>query len=549
MVKIKRSTNIFKRSLPLKKEVAFFIAVMFIISLFPLDAEEDPGKSRDVYVSSGISDARILIPFFADDSTSSSICGFIYNGLTKIDKDLEVTGDLAESWEIKDGGLSITFNLRKNVTWHDGKPFTARDVLFTYKKILDPAAACPYISSYSDINDIKVLDEHTIQFLYSSPYAPALSKFGMGIIPEHLFKDEIELQRSFYATNPVGTGPYKFSIWKRAEYIILEANEDYFEHMPFIKRYVYRIIPDQNVQFLELVSGSIDQMDLNPYQFIYRSETPEFTKRMEKYKYLARSYTYIGYNQKDPLFQDVRVRQALSYAINKEEIIRTVLLGLGGSCTGPFFKGTPYYDDAAPAYNYDPMKAALLLREAGWYDSDGDGILEKDGRKFYIKIATNQGNQVREDTATIVQQQWAKLGIKAEVMVIAWSAFLDQFIDKKNFQVVLLGWTIPVDPDIYAVWHTASSIEGGLNFVSYSNEEVDRLIEEGRREFDQEKRGEIYRNVHLKIAQDAPYTFLFFPYATPAVQNRFKGIEPGLAGIGYNFIDCNVPKDEVKYKF
>lgn len=503
----------------------------------------------DAYVSSGIGDARILIPFLADDTTSSSACNLVYNGLTKVDKGLNIVGDLAEKWEIEDGGLSITFYLRKGVIWHDGEPFTAGDVRFTYETILDPRTGCPYISNYSDIEKIEVADPHTIRFYYRQPYAPALLKFGMGIVPEHLFKGAEDIRRSVYARAPVGTGPYRFSLWENGQHIILDENPYYFEHRPWIKRYVYRIIPDQAVQFLELVSGGVDSMDLNPYQFIYRSDTREFDRQISKYRYLAHSYTYIGYNLKDPLLKDRRVRLALSHAINKQEMIDAVLLGLGEPCTGPFIKDTPYYDKEVAGYGYDPEKAAALLREAGWKDIDDDGVLEKDGEEFRIRIVTNQGNQVREDVATIVQSQWSRVGIATEIQVTAWSAFLDQFVNKKNFQAVLLGWTMPIDPDCYAVWHSNSMAEGGLNFISFSDARVDELIELGRREFDPEARAEIYRRIHRYLSEEAPYTFLFFPYATPAVNKRFKGIEPAPAGIGYNFIDWYVPEDEVKYKF
>jgi peptide/nickel transport system substrate-binding protein len=505
--------------------------------------------SRDAYVSSGIGDARILVPMFADDVTSSSVCELVFNGLTKVDKDLNIIGDLAEIWEVSDMGLTITFYLRKNVTWHDGIPFTAKDVEFTYSKIIDPGTGCPYISSYKNIESIEVIDDHTIRFKYSVPYAPALLKFGMGVIPEHLFKDEKDLRASAYARQPVGTGPYMFSRWKSGEYIILDANPDYFEHIPGIKRYVYRIIPDQAVQFLELVSEDVDSMTLNPYQYRYRSNTPEFTSRINKYEYLSQSYTYIGYNLKDPLFSDRRVRQALSYAINRKEIVKSVLLDLGENITGPLLKGTAFYNDDVKGYDYDPEKAAILLRRAGWADADSDGVLEKDGEEFRFLMVTNQGNQVREDVAAIVQSQWAKLGIKADIQVVAWSAFLDQFIDKKNFQAVILGWTIPIDPDLYTVWHSDSIAPGRLNFISYSNEKLDKLIERGRMEFDTGKRSRIYKEIHRMISEDAPYTFLFSPYATPAVQKRFKGVKPAPAGIGYNFIDWYVPEGEVKYKF
>jgi peptide/nickel transport system substrate-binding protein len=331
--------------------------------------------------------------------------------------------------------------------------------------------------------------------------------------------------------------------------MVLDANEKYFEHAPGIKKYVYMIIPDQAIQFLELLSGGIDSMDLNPYQFKFRSETPEFKRGIEKYEYLSHAYTYIGYNLKDPLFSDVKVRRALSYGVNMKEVIGAALLGLGEPCTGPFLKGSPYYDPSVEGYPYDPEKAKALLREAGWNDDDGDGILEKEGAEFRFTILTNQGSQVREDTATIIQREWAALGVKAEIQVVAWSAFLDQFIDKKNFQTVILGWTLPIDPDPDPVWHSDAMKPGGLNFVSYSNKRVDELISAGKREFDPEKRKAIYREMHKLISDDAPYTFLFFPYATPAINKRFRGVEPAPAGIGYNFIDWYVPEDEVRYKF
>jgi peptide/nickel transport system substrate-binding protein len=535
---------VFRRSLFWVGTVIFFLSVLFAFPAY----SQNGWTSRDAYVNAGIGDARILIPFLADDVSSSSICALVYNGLTKVDKDLSIVGDLAESWDVTNEGLSITFYLRKNVRWHDGKPFTAKDVSFTYKTILDPETGCPYISNYAGIKKIEVLDAHTIRFDYTRPYAPALLKFGMGIIPEHLFKNTGDIRKSVYARSPVGTGPYRFSIWESGQHIILEDNPDYFEHAPGIKRYVYKITPDQAVQFLELVSGEIDSMSLNPYQYYYRSDTPEFRKRLEKYRYLAHAYTYIGYNLKNPLFEDKKVRQALSYAVDKKALISAVLLGLGESCTGPFLKGSPYYDDSVPGYDYDPGKAKELLREAGWTDTDKDGILEKDGKEFRFTLATNQGNQVREDIAAVVQSQWARVGVKARVNVVAWAAFLDQFINNKNFQAVILGWTVPIDPDPYTVWHSNSARKGGLNFISYSNPEVDELIIRGREEFDTVKREGIYHEVQRLISEDAPYTFLFFPYATPAVARRFKGIEPAPAGIGYNFIDWYVPENEVKYR-
>lgn len=529
-------------SVYMRKRVLFIYWTVLFFLCMPAVAH------GDAYVTSSTGDARTLIPFLADDSASSSICELVYNGLTKIDRDLNIVGDLAERWDVSKDGLTITFHLRRDVKWHDGTPFTAEDVLFTFRTILTPETGCPYISSYSVITDMRAVDSHTVTFRYERPYAPALSKFGMGIIPAHLFTGGGDIRKSPYARAPVGTGPYVFSRWESGQYIVLEANPHYFEGVPGIKGYVFRIIPDQAVQFLELISEGIDSMGLSPYQFLYRSKTREFSERINKYRYLDHSYTYIGYNLKDPLFSDKRVRQALSYGIDRQQIIDAVLLGLGEACTGPFLKGTAFYNDEVPGYAYDPAKAAALLAEAGWKDADGNGVLEKDGREFRFTIATNQGNQVRENVATVIQDQWSRFGVSMEIKVIAWSAFLDQFVHRKNFQAVILGWTIPIDPDLYSVWHTESMAEGGLNYVSYSDARVDELIEAGRREFDAARRSEIYGEIHARLSEDAPYTFLFFPYATPAIQKRFKGIDPAPAGIGYNFIDWYVPEDRVRYK-
>lgn len=522
--------------------VLFFLMFFFV---FPAQAE----RSVDAYVDSGLGDARVLIPLYADDVASSGISRLVYSGLTKLDGDLLVVPDLASSWEIEEGGKIITFYLRDDVKWHDGEPFTARDVAFTYETALDPASASPYIASYCDIERIEVLSDHKIRFYYSKPYAPALSRFGMGILPEHLMGEEPNLRDSAYARRPVGTGPYRFVEWISGQHMILEAFQDYYQGPPGLGIYVYRIIPDQAVQFLELLSGGIDSMALTPHQYFSRARTEKAERRLDRYKYLSHSYTYLGYNMEDPVLSDKRVRQALSYAIDEEEMIDSVLLGLGEKCTGPFLKGTPYYATDARDYDHDIEKARELLKQAGWRPEGPGGRLFKDGRELRMSIATNQGSSVREQIATVVQAQWERLGVRTDIRVVSWAAFLDQFIGKKNFQVVLLGWTIPAEPDPYTVWHSASSGPGGLNFVSYSNPEADDLIEKGRREFDREKRAEIYRDLHRLIAEDCPYTFLFFPYSTMAIDKRIKGIEPKPAGIFHNFIDWYVPHDEVRYGF
>lgn len=519
--------------------IAAFIFLCLAASAFA-------GYFGDAYVTGSIADAVSLIPFLSTDSSSHSITGMIFNGLTKFDKNLNIIGDLAERWDVSEDGKEITFYLRKNVRWHDGMPLTTRDIKFTFEAILDPKNACPYVSSYRDIQSVDIIDDYTVKFTYSQPYAPALSKLGIEIVPEHILKGE-DLRTSKFKRDPLGCGAYILEKWKSDQYLILNSNHDYFEHRPYIDKYVMRVIPDLAVQFLELATGGIDTMGLTAYQYFYRTASEKFKSKFNTYTYLSRAYAYVGYNLEDPLFSDKRVRKALSYAINKKEIIDGVLLGMGEPCTGPFFKETPYYSKKAEQYKYDKERALELLGEAGWRDSDGDGILDKDGAPFKFKLITNQGNKDREDIATIVQREWQELGVDVEIQIIAWAAFLKEYVDKKNFQAVILGWSLPMDPDCFVVWHSSSAVEGGLNFISFKNEEVDALIEEGRRTFDVYERIRIYNRIHEIIAEEAPYTFLYFPYARVAISNRFKGIEPAPAGIGYNFVDWYVDPGEVRY--
>ena len=539
-------TNNEKRRFLIFNKTLLILAV-FLIFIITSKIKADPLRDRgDAFVSGSSADAITLIPFLADDAPSSGICSLIFNGLTKVDKDLKIVGDLAKDWKVSEDKLTITFYLRQGVKWHDGKELTAEDVKFTYETILNPKNACPYIASYQDIQDIKIIDRYTIQFRYKKPYAPALSKLGIGIIPKHILEGK-NIRESHFKREPIGSGPYKLTAWKTDEYIILDSFKEYFEHPPYIGRYVMRVIPDETVQFLELITGGIDYMGLTPYQYRYRTDTKKFKQRFNRYKYLAHSYTYIGYNLDDPLFKDKKVRQALSYAINKKDIIDGVLMGLGQECTGPFLKGSLYYNENVKRYPYNPEKARRLLKEAGWVDVDNDGILEKNGKEFTFRLITNHGNDQRKNIAAIVQRQWREIGVDVKVQTIIWQAFINEFIDKRNFQAVILGWTIPTDPDITNVWHSASAREGGLNFIGYKNPEVDRLIEEGRETFDQEKRKEIYQKIHAILAEEQPYTFLYFPYALPAIHKRFKGIEPAPAELMYNFIDWYVPEIEQRY--
>ena len=507
---------------------------------------DDKPAYGDTLVEGTIGDASTLIPLLATDSSSHAVAGLVYNGLVKYDKDLKIVGDLAESFDIAPDGLTITFHLRKGVKWHDGAPFTARDVLYTYQVTIDPKTPTAYAEDFKQVKSIAAPDDHTVRVIYGAPFAPALASWGNGILPAHLLEGK-DITKSPLARAPVGTGPYRFKEWVAGQKIVLESNHDYFEGRPWIERYIYRIIPDTSTMYMELKAGAVDMMGLTPVQYARQTTGTDFTSLFNKYRYPSSSYVYLGYNLRHPLFRDKRVRQALTAAIDKDELIHGVLFGMGQKAVGPIAPGRWAYNPNVRDIAYDPKHAAELLAQAGWKEKNSDGILVKDGKPFSFTILTNQGNQQRLLTAQIIQQRLKFVGIDVKIRIVEWATFLKEFVDKGNFETVMLGWTTSPDPDMFDVWHSSKTNPGELNFIGYKNAEVDRLLVEGRSTFDMEKRKKAYFRIQDIMAEEQPYTFLYVPDALPAVSARIRGVKPAAAGIGYNQIKWYVPKAEQIY--
>ena len=509
-------------------------------------AQPEPATGDAIVVGS-IGDASRLLPILATDSASGDIVGLLFNGLLKYNEQLEIVGDLAESWTVSEEGLVLTFVLRPNLRWHDGLALTAGDVRFTYEKLVDPAVRTPFSSSYELVESVEALDDRTVRIRYREPFAPALESWMMGIIPRHLLEHE-DLNTTAFLRHPVGHGPYRFVRWKTGELIELAANPDYFEHRPYIDRYLYRVIPDDTTKFLELLTNGVDLSSLTPLQYRRQTGTPAIKRFYQKFRYPSFGFTYLGYNLQDARFSDVRVRRAFSRAIDKQAIVDKVLYGLGSVATGPYPKESWAYDPEVAADPYDPEAAKALLAEAGWVDRDGDGWLDRSGQSFRFTLITNQGNEVRRQVTELIQQQLKQVGIDVKIKVIEWSTFVHEFIDKRRFEAVLLGWNLSRDPDLYDLFHSSKTKEGEYNFVGYANPEVDRLLIEGRRVFDQQERQRIYRRVHRALAEDQPYTFLYVADALPIVSSRFRNVVATPIGIGYNFIDWYAPREEQRYK-
>lgn len=438
--------------------------------------------------------------------------------------DLEALGDeAAELFQILEQNPIMLFNLRQGVTFHDGHPFDAGDVLFSYEAYLNPKNASPRASTWEPVKSVDILDPHTIRVVYKRLYSPAtIAWAGPMILPEHLMnqaaldremdargiegdaRESFGLRQSETSRNPIGTGPFRFAEWKGDEYLHLTAFEGHWKKVPEYKDYYYRIIPERVTQEVEFRSGGIDAYAAPPYQI------PRYRKD-ERYRLISAVqgyYCYIGYNMRRPPFDDIRVRKALGMAIKIDDIIDYVLYGEGDRVSGPYYISTPFYNPNTPMLPYDPEGAKALLAEAGWTPGP-DGILTKDGKRLEFTIATNNGNPQRKAIVTIAQNAWKKIGVDVRPQILEWTVFIEQF-GRLEFDTVLLAWGGgSLNPDLYQLWHSSQTAPQLLNRSGYENPEADKLIERIRRTYDFKEQRALAWKLHDMIAADHPMTFLY----------------------------------------
>jgi peptide/nickel transport system substrate-binding protein len=509
-------------------------------------AEETRPQQGDTLVLTMPGAPRTYIPILASDTTSASVCGFLFNGLVKYDKDLNITGDLAASWDIEEGGRVLVFHLRRDVRWHDGVPFTADDVRFTYEKLTDPAIRTPYSGDFTQIKDLKALDPWTIRVVYAEPFAPALASWAIGIMPYHILKG-VNLNQGHFPDRVIGTGPFCLRSERSQDIVELMRNDDYFEGSPFIDRIAIRIIPDESSVLLGLLTYEVDAASLTPLQYERQTQTLFFQKEYQKFTSPGFGYTYLGYNLDDPRFQDPRVRRAFNLAVDKTAVIRAVLLGHGEVITGPFLPRAWAYDTRVADPGYHPDQARSLLENAGWRDDDRDGWLEKNGREFAFTILLNQGNLQRRQAAEMIQKDLKTVGVRVRLKVLEWNTLLGEFLDKGRFEAVLLGWALGRDPDIFDIWHSSKTRPGEFNFIHFKDPEVDRLLEAGRRTFNQTEREHFYRAVHRILQDQQPTMFLYGTQSLDIVSSRFQNVSSSLIGIGHNMRAWWVPRSRQRH--
>ena len=466
-----------------------------------------------------------LNPLLATDSASSEIAGFIFNGLVKYDKNSStIIGDLADKFYFKDD-TTLIFELNPHAKWSDGVDFGAKDVLFTYKTITSSKIVSPYSSDFRFVEYVRVIDKHTVEIKYKKPYFKALEIWMMGIVPEHILKDDKNLMNSKFNTDPIGTGPYKLFQLEHSKNIILVANDIYFKNRPKIDQISFHVISDPMTRFLMLKSGELDIGNIDPMQF-ERELKKDFFKKFNIYENISFSYTYLGLNLRKEKFKDPRVRLALSLAIDRKELVNILFFKHAKVCTGPFLPYTKAFNGDVKALTQNIKKARELLKEAGYNKNN----------PFTFEIVTSNSSAIRPYAAQILQYQLKKAGVIVKLRVMEWQAFLNMVVFPNKFDSVLLGWGLSPTPDPYMLWHSDNDKKGGFNLVGYHNKQLDKLIEKSQSIVKREKLYGMWKKMFKMIADDNPYLFLYIPNSITAVSKKIKNVQPSLSGVWYDYI-------------
>ena len=492
----------------------FFVLVFISLSLY--------GSTLHLATSSNPSR---LNPILATDSASSDIASHIFNGLVKYDKDLKtIIGDLAQKYYFEDD-KTLVFDLRKDVKWQDGEEFTSKDVFFTYKVLTSNKISSPYSSGFRFVEDVEIIDKYKLKVHYKDPYFKAVETWMMGIIPEHILKDEENLMNSKFNTNPIGTGPYKLFQLEHSKNIILKAYDDYFEGRPKIDEISYHVIADPMTRFLMLKSGQLDVGSIESMQY-ERQLTPEFFDMFDIYEKISLSYTYLGLNLRRQKFKDERVREAISLAIDRDEIVKILFFGHAEVCNGPFHPSSIAFNKNVSSPKQNIQKAKELLKEAGYDESN----------PFVFEITTSNSSSIRPYAAQILQHQLKKAGVVVKLRVMEWQAFLNMVVFPKKFDSVLLGWSLSPAPDPYMFWHSDNDTKSGFNLVGYNKKSMDQMIENSQNIIDKQELSKIWKNMFKIIVEDNPYLFLYIPNSITVINKNIKNVENSPAGIWHNYI-------------
>lgn len=516
---------------------ALVLTLMFTTFAASGIAKAASAKGNTLYLPT-ISDPIALCPFNSTDSASSDVSNEIYRGLLKPDFSLKFVPDLAASMPTFNSNKTVvTFKLKTNLKWDDNQPLTADDIKFSYDYIMDPDSASPRAGDVVDVlKSVRVIDKYTVEFTLN--YARELSQIysfftNRYIVPKHLWskipaKDNMT-EKNPYNKKPVGCGPYKFVEWLPNERVVIVKNPYYEGKKPNIEKIIYKNVGSTANQMIQLKTGEGDVSGIAPADVPYMRTQ----KNINLYQYDRFSIELITFNTKNVFFSDARVRQAINYAINRQAIINGLYKGIGTPAYSMYFPGTDGANPNVKKYNYNITMAKKLLDAAGW-KVGRDGIRAKNGKKFIVTLCTNKGNVTREKAAVIVQSQLKLVGIKVETRVVEWNTFITKYLRPKKFDLYYGGWLYSDwVQDLTAIYHSDAS-KGTLNYGSYANKSLDKLMETAVKETDPAKAKKLHYQIQDIIANDCPSIYLLYGRVTLGVNKRISGVKY-VRGLGINY--------------
>ncbi len=532
-------------------------------------AAQIKGANAEYYDPSAVSGDRMITAIGADvgnlnpltnqEATVSALWSLANSSLTERNfANPELFEPLmAESWSISKDRMVWRIRLRGGIYWHDFTdpvtkkewkkvPVTSADFKFYVDTVQNPDVdAAPLRGYLSGIKEIRIFNDREFDVVWKEPYFLARDiTLGLSPLPRHLyhaydgkfdgkkFNDDNVRNRMI-----VGCGPYRLLKWEKGKRIVFERFENYFGRslgiMPPIRKYVFEIIQHPSTRLQALVSGDIDQNNITPEQWLNNTGLPAYREggTLKKIKYPSLTYNYIGLNLKNPLFHDRKVRVALSHLINRNRLLTDVYRDLARAVSGGFFMDSPAYDKTILPYPFDIEKAKRLLAEAGWKDTDGDGILDKDGQPFRFTLMFPSVNPNYVKLAPILKEDFAKAGVQLELLSLEWTVVI-QRLEQRKFDAAMMGWTTPLTGDPYQLWHSDQlKNPGSSNFISFSNPEADRLIELIRTTPDDQERLNACHLFHRLIHEEQPYLFLFSPYNLQVISSRYRNLKVFPAGV------------------
>ena len=454
------------------------------------------------------------------------VAEYLFTPLVHLDQDLHPIPGLADSWDIEESGKLYRFKLNEKATFSDGTPVKASDVLFTLRKILDPASEAVQTASvfeYLDLSRTRVVDDHTIEIAFRQPLASQLIRFhDVLVLPEQVYSKG-NFRKDFNDT-AVGSGPYRLLKRERGKEIIVERRSDYWGEKPPLQVVVFKIIIDQSTAWNALKRGDIDETRMPSDLYQRESTNPELAKTIDFKRFYTLSYNFISWNTRTQHLRDARVRRALAMCIPIDVVIKELYHNTARAMSGPFTPDSFAYNPTVPVTRYDPAGAKALLTSAGWRDTNGDGIVDRNGKPLKVELLTMSGAAATLQFTQMLQAEVKKIGVDFQVTLLEPSVAVGRIMGG-NYEAAYLGYDLDNDPDPHNILHSTQIPPRGQNYSGYNNREMDRLLDAARATLDQGTRKDLYWKVHELAAADQPYTFTLQVTSKWGINKRVRGLE------------------------